>query len=94
MSFVEIESCKNQRFGRTFRLSLQGRKALRAKESVSSWITVNQLQSFSFVRRHFYPESEGDTLHQNHRFSQDLHGATPQKTAFFIVIALKTLSLT
>jgi hypothetical protein len=31
---------------------------------------------------------------EERRFTQDLHGATSQKTAFFIVIAVKTSNLT
>jgi hypothetical protein len=41
----------------------------------------------------FYPEDGGDTFLRNVG-SQDLHGATSQKTAFFIVTAVKTSNLT
>jgi hypothetical protein len=38
----------------------------------------------------FYPEDEGDTFLRN----VGVHGATSQKTAFFIVTAVKTSNFT
>jgi hypothetical protein len=38
----------------------------------------------------FYPEDGGDTFPPKRRFTQNLHGATSQKTAFFIVTPVKT----
>jgi hypothetical protein len=35
-----------------------------------------------------------EMISEERRFSQDLHGATSQKTAFFIVTAVKTSNLT
>jgi hypothetical protein len=46
------------------------------------------------ARGFFYPEDGGDTFLRKRRFTQELHGTTPQKTAFFIVTAVKTSYLT
>jgi hypothetical protein len=40
----------------------------------------------------FYPE-DGDDVTSKRQFTQDLHGDTSQKTAFFIVTAVKTSNL-
>jgi hypothetical protein len=41
-----------------------------------------------------YPEDGGDTFLRNVVFTQDLHGTTSQKTACFVVTAVKTSNLT
>jgi hypothetical protein len=45
------------------------------------------------ARGFFYPEDGGD-VPPKRRFTQDVHGDTSQKTAFFIVIVVKTSNLT
>jgi hypothetical protein len=73
-------SCVNRRFGGTHRLHLQGRKIHERGTSVSRW-----LQTAWRWKRYVPPKRW---------FTQDLHGATSQKTASFIVTAVKTLNLT
>jgi hypothetical protein len=92
-------SCENRRFGGACRLNLLDRKNPWARNNVNSllaliWTSLYYSASQRLIlflasgfflpwrwRRHALPK---------HRFSQDLHDATSQKTAFFIVTAVKT----
>jgi hypothetical protein len=74
-------SCVNLRFGGTYHLHLQGRKIRERRTSVSRW-----LQTADWKWRLYVPPKR--------RFTQDLQGATSQKTAFFIVTSVKTSNLT
>jgi hypothetical protein len=60
------------------RLHLQGTKIRERGTSMSRWLQ----------------NADGDDVPPKRRFTQDLHSATSQKTAFFIVTALKTSNLT
>jgi hypothetical protein len=44
------------------------------------------------MKVHFNLKNAAD-VSEEHRFKQDLHGATSQKTAFFTVTAVKTSNL-
>jgi hypothetical protein len=118
-------ACMNRRFGRTYRLHLQGRKILEWETSVSRWLQTaadSSLADFSSLNMEAICSSEtsvhtrstrlqpaahaGSSLvafstlkmkairSAKRRFTQDLHGATSQKTTFFIVTAVKTSNLT
>jgi hypothetical protein len=75
-------TCVNRRSRWTYRLHLQGRKIRERGTSVSRW----QRMFLSWRWRRYVPPKR--------RFTQDLHGATSQKTALFIVTAVKTSNLT
>jgi hypothetical protein len=80
-----VYSCKNRCFGGTYRLNHQSDKKLRASKEVSS--NRSKLQrnttflSLWWWRRYVPPKR---------RFMQESNGVTTQKTAFFIVTAVKT----
>jgi hypothetical protein len=63
-------SCVNRRLGGTYRLHLQGRKIRERGNSVISHL-------LTLVPRSRY-------VSPKRRFTQDLHGATSQKMAFFM----------
>jgi hypothetical protein len=65
-------SCVNLLIGETYRLHLQGRKIRERGTSVSRWLTL-EMEVI---------HSSETSVHTN------LHGATSQKTAFFIVTAV------
>jgi hypothetical protein len=65
-------SCVNRCFGGTYRLHLQGIKIRERGTSVSRW-----LQTLPWRWRRYVP--------LKCQFTQDLYGATSQKTAFFTV---------
>jgi hypothetical protein len=69
--------CVNRRFGGRYRLHLQGRKIRERGTSVRIFLSWR-------CRRYVPPKR---------RFTQDLHGATSQKAAFFIVTAMKSSNL-
>jgi hypothetical protein len=69
----------NWRFGGTGHLHLQGRR-------INTW----RMPSSGMWRR---LELVWTNVPPKRRFTQDLHGATSQKTAFFIVNAVKTTNL-
>jgi hypothetical protein len=74
-----VRYCVNRRFGETYRLHLQGRRKTREQgTSVSRWLQPRW--------RQYVPPKR--------RFIQYLHGATSQKTKFFIVTAVKASILT
>jgi hypothetical protein len=50
--------------------------------------------SWFLARGFFYPEDGGDMFLRNVGSRKDLHGATSQKKAFFVVTAVKTSNLT
>jgi hypothetical protein len=75
-------SCVNRRFGGMYRLYLQGKKIRERGTSVSRWLQTSLPWRW---RRYVPPKC---------RFTQDIHRATSQKTAFFIVAAVKTSNLT
>jgi hypothetical protein len=71
-------SCKNGRFGRTYHLQHKGEKNRRA-------------------RKNKYLASEAcceENISSKRRFLFDPHSDTSQKTAFFVVTAVKTSNLT
>jgi hypothetical protein len=74
-----LRSCVNRRFGGKYCLHLHGRIIRERGTSVSRWL---------------HTADGGDEFLRNVGFTQDLHGATSQKTAFFIVTAVKTSNLT
>jgi hypothetical protein len=85
--FWDVAPCRsfefNRRLGRTCSPHLQGRKIRERETSVSSLLPPthagSSLADFSTLK-----------MEAKRRFTQDLHGATSQKTAFFIVTAVKT----
>jgi hypothetical protein len=77
---VHCRSCVNRRFVGTYRLHLQGRKIRERRTSP----VCSHLLTLVPRSRIFLPW----------RWRQDLHCATSQKTAFFIVTAVKTSDLT
>jgi hypothetical protein len=68
--------CVNRCFGGTYRLHLQGRKIRRLQPPAHAGFL---LAVFSTLKLEQY-------VPPKRRFTQDLHGATSQKTAFFIVL--------
>jgi hypothetical protein len=83
--FWDVASCSyfvNRRFGGTYRLHLQGRRLQLSVHAGSSLVDC------------FNPEDGGDTFLPKRQLTKYLHGATSQKTVFFIVIAVKTSNLT
>jgi hypothetical protein len=80
--------CVNWRLGGTYLLHLQSRKIRERGTSLSRWLQpVPRSRIFlSWRWRRYVPPKR--------RFTQDLHGATSQKTAFFIVTAVKTSNRT
>jgi hypothetical protein len=82
-------SCVNRRFGGTYRPYFQGRKIReRGSRCCNHQLTLvprSRIFLLWWWRRYVPPKR---------RFIQDLHGATSQKTAFFIVTAAKTWNLT
>jgi hypothetical protein len=90
--FWDVVPCRyfvNRRFGGTYRLHLQGMRNLRA---------MNQREQVAvvwFIARGFLiPWRCRRYLPPKRRLTKYLHGATSQKTAFFIVTAVKTSNLT
>jgi hypothetical protein len=79
-------SCVNRRFRGTYRLHLQGRKNPRAG--------CSHLLKLVPRSRIFVPWRWSRYVPAKRRFTQDPHGATSRKTAFFIVNAVKTSNLT
>jgi hypothetical protein len=75
---VPCRSCVNRRFGGTYRLHRPGRK-------------ICALVPRS---RNFLPWRWRRYVPLKHRFTQDLHGATSQKTAFFntLIVAYVTVA--
>jgi hypothetical protein len=79
---ASYRSCVNRCFGGTYRLHLQGRaRNQQSAATCSRWFLAC---GFSTLKMEAIRSSE----------TQDLHGATSQKTAFFIVTAVKTSNLT
>jgi hypothetical protein len=52
-------------------------------------VSADTCSRWFLARGFFYPEDGGDTFLRKRRFTQDLHGATSQKTAFFVINAVK-----
>jgi hypothetical protein len=75
--------CVKRCFGGTYRLHLQGRRIIERRTSVSRWL---KFANFSVLKMELIPPKR--------RFTQDIHGSTSKKTAFFIVTAVKTSELT
>jgi hypothetical protein len=68
--FWDVALCRSyvkRRFGGTYRLHVQ------SAATCSRWF---------LDRGFFYPEDEGDYVPPKRRFTQDLHSATSQKSAF------------
>jgi hypothetical protein len=78
-------SCINRRFGGMYRLYLQDRRIRDLGTSVSRWLQRSRIFLPWRWRRYIPPKR---------RLIQDLHGATSQKTAFFIVTAVNLKSYT
>jgi hypothetical protein len=74
--------CMNRRFGLIYRLHLQGRE-------IRSY-----LLTLVFRSRIFLPWRWRQCVPPKRWFAQELHGSTSQKTASFIVIAVKTSNVT
>jgi hypothetical protein len=84
-------SCMNWRYGGTYRLHLQGRGIRERGTNVSRWLqTEPPVENNQLYKK----IEEGRVGPPKRRFTQDLHSATSQKTAFFIVTAVKTSNLT
>jgi hypothetical protein len=66
----------------------------RVEKSANEEQTASHLLSLVPRSRIFLPWRWRRYVLPKRRFIQDLHGATPQKTAFFIVTALKTTNST
>jgi hypothetical protein len=79
MDVAPCRSCVNRRFGWTYRLHLQG---------------CNHLLTLVLRSRIFLPWRWRRYVPPKRRFTQDLNGNTSQKTALFIITAVKTSNLT
>jgi hypothetical protein len=80
-------SCECRNFRGTSSLHLQNTKLLRARSSVSIWL-AHCRHWFLLLRRWWWH------VPPRRPFSTDVHGATSQKTALFIVTAMKTSNRT
>jgi hypothetical protein len=81
---ASCSSCVNRHFGGTYHLQLQVRKIREQGTNVSRWLQASSsLTDFSTLK-----------MKAKRRFTQELHGATSQKTAFFIFTTVKTSDLT
>jgi hypothetical protein len=89
-------SCVNRRFGGTYRHHVQGRKISERGTSVSRWLQTESpvVVTLVLLSRIFLPLRWRLYVPPKRRFAQDLHGATSQEMAFFIVTVLKTSNLT
>jgi hypothetical protein len=74
-------SCVNQRFGGTYRLHLQGKKNPRVRNQRKQ---VAVCSSWFLTRGFFLPWRWRRYVPPKRWFTQDLHGATSQKTVSFI----------
>jgi hypothetical protein len=85
-------SCVNRRFGGTYRLHIQGIKIGERGSNVSRWLhTADCNHLLTLVpRSRILPWRWRRYVPPKRRLTHDLHGATSQKTAFFIVTAVKT----
>jgi hypothetical protein len=96
--FWDVTPCRyfvNRRFGGTYRLHLQGirnTRAMNQREQVAvDWATCSRC----FIARVFLiPWRWRRYVPPKRRLTKYLHGAKSQKTAFFMVIAMKTSNLT
>jgi hypothetical protein len=79
---ASCRSCVHRRFGGTYHLHLQGRNIRERGTSMSRWLRI------------FLPWKWRLYIPPKRRFTQDVHGATYQNTAFSIVTAVKTWNLT
>jgi hypothetical protein len=80
------DSCKNRRFGRTYRFHNHSDKNRRA-------LVASYGERFSYLADSLNSDDGGDVLPKR-RFLQEPNGVTFQKTAFFIVTAMKSSNLT
>jgi hypothetical protein len=98
-------SCKNRRFGGTYRFHHQGDKNQRTRnlavtrnearcEEISSQRVSLRLTAKFLVLRFLSPWWWKRYVPPKRRFLQDPHGVTSQKTQFFIVTAVNTSNLT
>jgi hypothetical protein len=81
---VTCRSCVNRRFGGTYRLHLYGRKIRERGTNVK----IHLLLTLFLCSRIFLPWRLRRYVLPKCRFTQDLHGATSQKTAFFLLFEL------
>jgi hypothetical protein len=82
-------SCLDRRFGGTYRLHLQGRKIRERGPSVA----CSHLLTLVPHSRTFLPWRWRRYVPPKRRFTQELHGVTSQKTAFFKIAFVHRVSL-
>jgi hypothetical protein len=85
-------SCVNRRFGATHRLHLQGSRKIASEKP--AWADDYILLTLVPRSRIFLPWRLRRYVPPKRRFTHHLHGATSQKTAFFIFTAVKTSNIT
>jgi hypothetical protein len=90
---MPCDSCKNRRFGGTYRLRHQGDKNRQIRTNVNS---ISSQRASIAVTAHVVPSSPSlvtlmmEAIRSYKTSVQEPHGVTSQKTALFIVAAVKT----